>query len=361
MQVRTRCSRDKLRAHGLIIASLEKYDTPPGIPPPPSHERTRRWEPGLASRSRSQSPNLRSSHSHSYPPSVRDWNMRPERSPSLSHDSRRPNGSHDPTEIPHVHDSIVSCRSRSRTCVKGKGKRRASARSLSPPESDIWYGSPVSRHERTGSSEVSVAPMSSASCTPTGDPGEVSPLVPQTLESNSGGTVVSPHLDGNPSTPYTTHSTDNHPPPLGLRSLNHEIIASSSSKSETPELLTINTNRVRVNPMRQPRYRSQRDSIVAHLRGSVVTPRRTPSLLARMTDRTVAKVSGSDADIVKRAGGKGHVPRTAERSSGLSNSDDPSGRRNPKETAVTKYGARLLQIRTSCLATRALMSILHTC
>jgi len=44
--------------------------------------------------------------------------------------------------------------------------------------------------------------------------------------------------------------------------------------------------------------------------------------------------------------------RTAERSSGLSDSDDPSGRRDPKER-VTKAGARLVQICTICLATRA--------
>ncbi|KAH9992157.1 hypothetical protein BJV77DRAFT_455127 [Russula vinacea] len=277
-----------------VYDSVVQYDTPTGIPPPPSHERTRRWDPGLASRSRSQSPNLRASHSHSYPRSSREWNMLPEDSPALSreYDSRRPNSLRGQTKVSHVRDG--SGRPRSGTRVKGKGKRRASTRSLSPSES----GSPVA-HERIATPELLAAPMSflentperntAASCTPAR---ETSP--PKTPESNSGGTpVVSPH--GNPNIAHATHATNNIPLPLeGLRSLNHRIIASSSSNSETPETPTINIDRARANPMRQPRYRSQRDSIIAHLRGSVITPRPTPNLLARMTDQTVAKpnVSG---------------------------------------------------------------------
>jgi E3 ubiquitin-protein ligase Topors len=326
-----------------VYDSVVQYDTPTGIPPPPSHERTRRWDPGLASRSRSrsQSHNLRASHSHSYPPSSREWNMRPEDS---EYDSRRPNSSRRPTKVLNVYDS--SGRSRSGTRVKGKGKRRASARSMSPPES----GSPVA-HERTASPEMLAASMNFPVNTPerntaassAGDMHrETSP--PQTPESNSGGTpVVSPH--GNPGKAHATHDTNNLPSPLdGLRSLNHEIIASSSSNSETPETPTINIDRARANPMRQPRYRSQRDSIIAHLRGSIITPRPTPNLLARMTDQTVAKpnVSGDDADVTKRTGGGRHVDlptQTAERSSGLSDSDDPSGGSHPKEAAVTKAEA----------------------
>ena len=292
--------------------------------------------------------------------------MLPEDSPALSseYDSRRPNSLRGQTKVSHVRDG--SGRPRSGTRVKGKGKRRASTRSLSPSES----GSPVA-HERIATPEVLAAPMSflentperntAASCTPAR---ETSP--PKTPESNSGGTpVVSPH--GNPNIAHATHATNNIPLPLeGLRSLNHRIIASSSSNSETPETPTINIDRARANPMRQPRYRSQRDSIIAHLRGSVITPRPTPNLLARMTDQTVAKpnVSGDDADVAKRTGGMRHVElpsQTAERSSGLSDSDDPSWGSHPKEAAVTKAGARLCSICTvSCLATRALTLILRT-
>ena len=295
--------------------------------------------------------------------------MRTEDSPAFSseYDSRRPNSSRGLTKGSYVRIGVG--RSRSGTRAKGKGKRRASTRSISPLES----GSPVAR-ERIGTPEVLAVPMSflentpeintAASFTPTGDmiPGETNP--PQTPESNSGGPVVSPH--GNPNIAHAT-PTNNIPSPLeGLRSLNHRIIASSSSNSETPETPTINVDRARANPMRQPRYRSQRDSIIAHLRGSVITPRPTPNLLARMTDQSVAKpyVSGDDADVAKRTGGGRHVDlpsQTAERSSGLSDSDDPSGGSHPKETAVTKAGARLCTIRTvSCLATRALTLILRT-
>ena len=341
VQVRTRCNHDKLRAHGLIVTSLEKYDTPPGIPPPPSHERTRRWESRLASRSRSQSPNLRLSHSYSYPPSVREWNIRPELSPALSgeYDSRRRNSSHGSTEDSHIHDSSVSCRSRSRTHVRGKGKRRASMRSLSPPKSDIWRGSPVARRERSPEVPAALVRSSLVENTPEAHTSmscaQASPS--RTPESNSGGSpVFSSH-----GIAYANH-TDNLPPALeGLRSLSHEIIASSSSKSETPERPTINTDRARANPMRQPRYRSQRDSIIAHLQGSAIMPRRTQSLLTRMTEQTVTKlnVSGNDADDT--GGGAVDLPsRTTERSSGLSDSE-ASGGRDPKEAAMTKAGARL--------------------
>ena len=362
-----------------------KYDTPPGIPPPPSHERTRRWESG-----RSRSPDHRSSSRYSnHPPSIREWNMRPKRSPPLSgdHDPRRPNSSHSPTEVPHVHNSSVSCRSRSHTRVKGKGKRRASARTRSPPESDISCQFPVARHERTRSPEVLVTPNMSlfentsegnaaVSCTPTGD--APSPLLPQTPENDSGATpVVSPPLpDENPSIACATHATNGRHSPLNRprpRSLNDEIIASLSSKSETPKF-TINTNRARANPMRGPRYGSQRDTIIAHLRGSVATPRR--GLQTRMTDQTVAElnVSGDDdTDVAKRTvgtpGSEGHVHfasslRTAERSSGLSDSDDPPGgskRGDPEERTATKAGVHLIQstqgmMEIICLATRALIT-----
>ena len=77
-----------------------------------------------------------------------------------------------------------------------------------------------------------------------------------------------------------------------------------------------------------------------------------------MTDQTIAElnVSGDhDPDVAKRTvgtlGGEDHVHlasslRTAERSSGLSDSDDPPGgseREEPEEIAMTKAGAHLIQ------------------
>jgi hypothetical protein len=81
-----------------------------------------------------------------------------------------------------------------------------------------------------------------------------------------------------------------------------------------------------------------------------------------MTDQTVAEldVSGDDdPDVAKRTvgtpSGEGHwhvqyasSVRTAERSSGLSDSDDPPGGPksedpDPEERAVTKAGAYLIQ------------------
>ena len=311
--------------------------------------------------------------------------MRPERSPALSgkQDSKRPNSSHSPTEVSHVHDSSFSSRSRSHTRVKGKGKRRASTRS---PESDISSPSPLACHERTGSPEVLVTPNLSffentpernaaVSCAATGD--ALGEALPQTPENDT--PVVSPRLpDGDPSIAIATLTTDDRlSPVIGPRSLNDEIISSSSSKSETPKL-TINTNRARANPMRmrQPKYRSQRDTIIAHLRGSVTTPRRsTQSLLARMTDQTVAEldvVGDDDADVAKRTvgttppGGENHVyfapgVRTAKRSSGLSDSDDPPG--GPKKEDSEKRVVDLIQsvqgMIVIYLATRALITTIY--
>jgi hypothetical protein len=166
-------------------------------------------------------------------------------------------------------------------------------------------------------------------CPPTGDArGEALPR-PQDADSRDT-PVVSPRLPdgGKPSIAFTSHTSDDRLSSLnGPRSLNDEIIASSStSKSETPKP-TINTNRARANPAmrQQPRYRSQRDTIIAHLRGSVTTAAagrstQTQSLLARMmADQTVAElndVSGDDcddddADVAKRTVGtpcgEGHV------------------------------------------------------
>ncbi len=317
--------------------------------------------------------------------------MRPERSPALpgEHSSRGPNGSHSPTEVLHVHDSSASYRSHSRTRVKSKGKRRASTHLLSPHELDMSYRSPVSPHKRTKFPEVLVTPNLSlfenipernttVSCTSTGDVREASPSVSQVPESDSGDTpVVSPHLpDGNPSIACAAHTTNDRLSPLnGLHSLNDEVISSSSSNSETPKPLTINTNQARANPMRRPRYRSQRDAIMAHLRGSVTTPRRsTQSLLARMTDQSAMDldvVSGdddADSDVAKRtvAGTpieEGPVNpftyRTAECSSGLSDSDDPpegSRREDPEDTTATRAGVHLIQFTLGMIFDRSTSS-----
>lgn len=386
-----------------------KYDAPPGIPPPPSYERTRRWEPPGQSPSRSQSPNLRQSHSRSRPPpSTGEWNTRPEGSPQSSDVSREQDlGSssispHSPAEISRVG---VSCRrygeddrpaarhcSRSPTRVKDKGKQRAPAPLLSPaPEFDILRSSPATRHERTGPPEISTTPtsLSLSQNTPEGsaavsadvdvNPRVANPPVFQTSENISAGTpVVSPQpLNGNPCTAaQTTHSDCS---PLGLEgphSLNYGIITSLSSKSETPEPLPINLNYAPTNPVRQPRYRSQRDTIMAHLRtpstmlrpSSSAQPNHASSLLARMTDEAVAKpnVSGADSDVIERSSGGGRArlipPRAAaaaKRSSSPFVNDDPCG--GEGTTAVTEAGTSHLFAHCSlaALATRALTCCMH--
>jgi hypothetical protein len=370
---------------GLIVAWFNsKYDIPPGTPPPPLCERVRRWE-SRPPQSRSQSPNLRRSYSHPGPPSTWDWSTRPERSPQMRAPSHEqdPGRSHSLADDPRIHDgaprsgpgeddrpATQHClRPRPPAGVKAKGKQRTLARSVSPPsQSDIWRNSPVARREPTGSPEISTAPTGSplsensppersttATRRPAGDvrsEGAGPPVRPRS-ESNSGGSrVPSPPLpDGNSSTAHAIRTTDAPPFPLEeVHSMNNGTFASSGSKSETPEPLTTNLNRPRTNLVRQARYRSQRDTIIAHLRASSTTrknrssvlPRHRSSLLARTTDEAVEKlnVPEVDADITEGAsGGAGcaRLPsRTAERSSGPSVNDDPSGRRN--ETTVTKAG-----------------------
>ncbi|KAI0298218.1 hypothetical protein BC826DRAFT_120051 [Russula brevipes] len=297
----------------------------------------------------------------------------PGRSRSLADDPRIHDGA--PRSGPDEDDRPARqhcLRPRPPAGVKAKGKQRALARSVSPPsQSDIWRNSPAARHEPTASPEISTAPTGSplsensspaersttAASRPAGDvrsEGAGPPVSPRS-ESNSGGSrVPSPPLpDGNSNTAHATRTTDASPFPLEeLHSLNDGIVASSRAKSETPEPLTINLNHPRTNLVRQARYRSQRDAIIAHLRASSTTrknrssaqPRHKSSLLARTTDEAVEKLNVPeevDADITEGAsGGAGcaRLPsRTAERSSGPSVNDDPSGRRrNENETTVTK-------------------------
>ncbi|KAH9961816.1 hypothetical protein BC827DRAFT_261602 [Russula dissimulans] len=151
---------------------------------------------------------------------------------------------------------------------------------------------------------------------------------------------------------HKTPATDKPRLPLTLEGLhlsNDGIIASSSSMSETSKPPTINRN-ARANPMRQSRYRSQRDSINAYLRkASATTPRQpssvplrsVPSLLTRMTDETVANpnltASGADTGITQVPDWDGNArlpPHMVELSSRPSVDDDPSERR--EEGTVTK-------------------------
>jgi hypothetical protein len=363
----------KPRARGTDLSFLLKYDIPPGIPPPPSHERTYRWEPG-PSQSHSQSPSLPTSHSHSpHPLLIRERNVRPEQTPSHAflHERapRRSIGAHSPVEDSRVHGGVARSESddddrpAARRCLrspahdKTKGKQRALSRPLSPsPDSDILCSSQLARHERTGSpapglstfENTSVEGTSVAASAPADDL-----QLRQTLE--SGDSTRSPVVscqppDGSTGTIHTTHTTDSPSLPLqGLRSSNNTIIATTNSVSETPEPLPINPNRARADAVRPPRYRSQRDTIIAHLRSSStmprpessIEPRPTPSLLARISDGSVAKLNtpGSDAEITEKIGEGGHarpLSLIAKRSSGPSVNDDPSGK--SKEAAVTEDG-----------------------
>jgi len=267
---------------------------------------------------------------------------------------------------------------------KTKGNQRAPSRSLSPPpDSDILCGSPVTYRERTGTpgiltttansslfKDTSTERTTATADTPSYDvqSGEASAPLSQTPESNNPTRIpVASHRpsDGSTRAVHTTHTTDNPCLPLeGLHSLNNGIIASPNYELETGEHLSINHNCVRTKPMRQPRYRSQRDSIIAYLQPSSTTPRHpsstqprpAPTLLARISDGPVVKLNPpeGDADITEEAGGGGYArlpSPTPERSSSPSVNDDPSTRR--KEAMVTKAGTPRISRKSTCLATRA--------
>ncbi|KAI0247257.1 hypothetical protein BJV78DRAFT_1397670 [Lactifluus subvellereus] len=339
-----------------VYDSVVQYDTPPGIPPPLRCERTRRWGPG-PSQAQSQSPNLRRSHSNSHAPSKREWNVRRERSAgprSLQRgpDTRKSNSPHSPAEDLRADRSVSSSaydeddshetsdHSRPPTNTKAKGKRRAQSYSPSPSrESDTWSrNSPVVHHGRAGS-------LAASSTTPTSPSRSRSPIN-DTSESRSERSPVQPR-DKGPSAASATHAIDRAPIPFeGPHSLS-STVASSSSTSEAPESLAIDDRPHRATLTRQPRYRNQRDTIVAYLLApSSTTPRpppsiqskRIPSLLARMTtDETVAP-SGpeGDANVTEGKGGEGDAdlaPSRPEQSPDPSANDDPS---RGEETAPTK-------------------------
>jgi len=366
-----------------FVAS-SKYDIPPGIPPPPSHERTRRWEPG-PSQSNSRSPTDRQSHPHSHPPSRREQDVRSERAPlrTMSHEqiSRGSTSTHSLTEESRVHGSVTSGgsddddsrpaalhRFHSPSRDKIKGKQRGPSRSLSPPpDSGILCDSPVTCRERTGSPEIlttttnlslfndtSTKRTTATADTPYDDvqSGETSAPPSQNPKSNKPTRIpVASYRppDGSTSIVHTTQTTDSSLPLEGLHSLNNGIVSSPKSELDTSEHLPINHDYVRTKPMRQPRYRSQRDSIIAYLQPSSTTPRRpssiqprpAPTLLARISDGPVVKPNSpeGDADITEEAGGEvyARLPSpTAERGSSPSVDDDPSEKR--KEAVVTKAG-----------------------
>jgi hypothetical protein len=377
-----------------LIVAPSKYDIPPGIPPPPSHERTRRWEPG-PSQSNSRSPIDLRSHLHSHPPSIREQDVRSERTPlrAVSHGqkSRRSTGTHSLNEGSRVHGSVTCSgsdddgrpaalfRFHSPSRDNTKGKQRAPSRSLSPPpDSNILCGSPVTCRERSGSPGILTATANSSlfkdtstewttgtADTPSDDVQSEEARAPlsQPPESSDPTRIpVASHQtpDGSTSTVHTTHATDNPTLPLeGLHSLNNGIIASPNHELETSEHLSINHSCVRTKPMRQPRYRSQRDSIIAYLQPSSTTPRRpsstqprpAPTLLARISDRPVVKLNpppDGDTDITEKAGGIGRArlvsSPTPERSSGPSVDDGGPSSRKRKEASATKagvYGPRL--------------------
>ena len=317
----------------------------------------------------------------------------------MSHEqsSRGSTSTHSRTEDSRVHGSVTYGgsddnsrpaalrRFRSPSRDKTKGKQRAPSRSLSPPpDSDILCGSPVTCRGRTGSPGILTTitnlslfkDTSTERTTPTADTpaddvrsGEASTPLSQTPENNNPTRIPAASNrppDESTSTVHTTHTTNNPSLPLeGPHSLNNDIIASPNSKLETSEHLPTNHNSARTKPMRQPRYRSQRDSIIAYLQPSSTSPRRPsstqpkpgPTLLARISDGPVVKLNlpEGDADITEEAGGGGYAglpSPTAERRSSPSVNDDPSRKR--KEAVVTKAGTPRILRESTCLATQAL-------
>lgn len=284
--------------------------------------------------------------------------MRRERSPeprSLQRgpDTRRSNSPHSPAEDRRAYRSVSPSaydeedshatpgHSYPSTNTKAKGKRRAQSPSPSR-ESDSWSRNPsVARHGRA-------SPLAANSTAPTSPPLSKSPIN-DASESRSERSPAQPRNEG-PSAANATRTIDRAPIPFeGPHSLSCTV-ANSSFPSEAPESLAINNCPARANLTRQPRYRNQRDTIVAYLLApSSTTPRpppsiqskRIPSLLARMTDETVAGLEGPEAhaNVTEGKGGEGDTglaPRRLEQRPDPSANDDPSRR---EETAPTKVGS----------------------
>ena len=297
-----------------------KYDTPPGVQPPPSYERTRRWEPGP---SRSHSPGFRRSRSHSnYPPGREGRIRRREPSPHphalpREDDTRR---SISPYSIVAAEDSSfqrrvrasesdnghgVRSRSRSPPRVNSKGKGRVT--SPSPP--------PPLRHKRTSSSENLETPTNLLrSPSPDSDIPYSEPTPTHTLSHSARPKEASPpiflrpenNLDNSPVTPPQPHdgSADTtHPIPESRQPFNLSVTGPSAIP-ESCDPLTIKDLPARSNPARRHRYRNQRDSIIAYLRSSstsiprfphTIQPAPLPSPLSGMADVMVTKIDGLEA------------------------------------------------------------------
>ncbi|KAI0300706.1 hypothetical protein B0F90DRAFT_1722579 [Multifurca ochricompacta] len=370
-----------------VYDSVVQYDTPPGIPSPTSYERARRWESGPF-QSQSQSPDHRRSRSYSHsPPSRRERNARRERSP---HSRAVPQERHTSVLVnpENLAEDQCSCRSvqsgwkdkdgchAQRICSslpthnKDKGKQRASSYSRCPKHESGHQGSSVIvPHDRTQTSELSNTPTgfsrspspdsgAEKSTIPPGVPHEEPSLLLRSSHENNveRSYVVSPSFrDGSPSAACVTGTADDAPSLFeGSQSLNeaHNTSDSSSRRLELSDPV-INEGRTRSNPLRQPRYRNQRDSIIAYLRTrpSPTTPRPlsstrpqptpVPSLLSRITDETVVGLGTTpDGDIPitittnqEGGGDMRTVGQRAERSSRPSANDDLSVR---KDTATTR-------------------------
>jgi hypothetical protein len=248
-------------------------------------------------------------------------------------------------------DDNHSSHSRSPPSVKAKGKQRAHSRSPSPSrKSCILRAALVAPREQerfTVDVSTSLLHHKSSAHNASGENNADSTFrtTPESYSEGSPVTSSSQSCDESPSAGRVTHTTDNTPlPSEGLCSL---ITSSPSSMPEKPEPLSSSNRPIRANPARQPRYRNQRDSIIAYLwASSSTTPRPppsaqlkyVPSLLARMTDETVAGLEGLEANV-NITGGKGEaefMPRSPEQCSLPSAHDDDDDASWKNETPSTK-------------------------
>ena len=323
------CRYARLPQRSVHIADHPKYDTPEGIHPPPSYERTRRWEPGP---SRSRSPGPRQSRSHSNYPPGRERIQRCDLSPPpgalpRDNDSRRSTSPYraaaaeDPSVRRRVRSRAsemvdgrgVRSRSRSPPCIDPKGKGRAtSSRSPSPSPKTDEVISLTSHHERGTSSETPASLLRSPSLdrdipysepttfqTPSRDgrPEEASPPSP-----GNNNPVIPPQPHDGPA--GTTHSTESAPLPSESRQPFNLSVTGPSNTPESYDPPTIKDNPARSNPARRPRYRNQRDSINAYLRSSSTSIPRFPtaiqpallrSPISGIAEVMVTKIDGLEA------------------------------------------------------------------
>lgn len=352
-----------------VYDSVVQYDPPPGVHPPPSYERTRRWVPGPSG---SQSPSLRRSRSHSnYPPGrARRYERSPEpRAHPRDDDPRRSTSPHSAAaaEDPSAQRGVRSrtsekgngrrarSRSRSPPRVNSKGKRRATSRSPSPPCKNDEAISLPSHNELTRSTKIldtptnllrtrsldSDIPSTSDTLSHGGRPKEASPpifLSPENNLDNNPVTSPQPH-DGSES---TTRSIDGAPLPSESRQLFNLSVTGPNITPESYDSPTINDHPARTNPARRHRYRNQRDSIIAYLRSSSISIPRIPTsvqlapLPSPLSDVMVVGIDSLEA-VASTTEGQGGYARPAfqrpERRPGHAVNDDSSV---GKETGATR-------------------------